>query len=391
MKDMYEQLIEHIINDNEKAARELFHRIVVAKSRDIYESLMDEELGGNKAQNFVHDVSDEVEHDEAGLGEEDEMGDEFGDDEMDGDDDMADMDSDGMGGEEDLESKVFDLESELEDLKAQFAELQGGEEAEEHDHPGIHDVGGDDVEGDMGSDLDGDDDMGDEEDMGGEEGMMEAGKPFGKSGSGMSGSGKSGSGKSGSGMMEAENPFAKSGSGKSGSGKSGSGKSGSGKMEARSQAEIMKEYVNKVKDFYKSGDESEGKTVGTGGDSPTINKRSVSLEKGPDFGGESTNIARGGAEQSPDSKPIARPKNEYSKGEKEQPLASKDGGYRNKIGGNEKYWSKKEPTYKDGGDHQSTETGKTVGAGDGNGGGDKPHVYDKGTLGGKSQPTGKKK
>jgi len=40
----YEQLIEHIINDEEAKARALFHEIVVEKSRDIYESLMDEEL-----------------------------------------------------------------------------------------------------------------------------------------------------------------------------------------------------------------------------------------------------------------------------------------------------------------------------------------------------------
>jgi hypothetical protein len=49
----YEQLIEHIINDEEGKARALFHEIVVEKSRDIYESLMDEDyteedIGGNQ-------------------------------------------------------------------------------------------------------------------------------------------------------------------------------------------------------------------------------------------------------------------------------------------------------------------------------------------------------
>ena len=39
----YEQLIEYIINEQEDKARELFHTIVVEKSRDIYESLMDED------------------------------------------------------------------------------------------------------------------------------------------------------------------------------------------------------------------------------------------------------------------------------------------------------------------------------------------------------------
>ena len=32
----YEKLIEYIINDQESKARELFHEIVVEKSRDIY-------------------------------------------------------------------------------------------------------------------------------------------------------------------------------------------------------------------------------------------------------------------------------------------------------------------------------------------------------------------
>ena len=39
----YEQLVEFIINDENDKARELFHQIVVEKSRDIYESLVAEE------------------------------------------------------------------------------------------------------------------------------------------------------------------------------------------------------------------------------------------------------------------------------------------------------------------------------------------------------------
>ena len=39
----YEQLIDLIINEQEDKARELFHDIVVEKSREIYESIMDEE------------------------------------------------------------------------------------------------------------------------------------------------------------------------------------------------------------------------------------------------------------------------------------------------------------------------------------------------------------
>jgi len=39
----FEQLIEYVINEEDGKAEDLFHEIVVEKSRDIYESLMDSE------------------------------------------------------------------------------------------------------------------------------------------------------------------------------------------------------------------------------------------------------------------------------------------------------------------------------------------------------------
>ena len=61
----YEQLIEYIINEDEDKAKALFHDIVVEKSRDIYETLIDEEtfdesIGGNE----VEDLVDEIQADE---------------------------------------------------------------------------------------------------------------------------------------------------------------------------------------------------------------------------------------------------------------------------------------------------------------------------------------
>ena len=141
----YEQLIEHIINDDDAKARALFHDIVVEKSRDIYESLMDEEYAEEDIHsgNQVDRMMDEIQGDETMEGD-DEMG--MGGDDMDMDDmddmDMDDMDD--MGGEQDLEAKVMDLESELEALKAEFEALMGGESDEEE--PG--DMGDDDM--DMG-------------------------------------------------------------------------------------------------------------------------------------------------------------------------------------------------------------------------------------------------
>jgi hypothetical protein len=136
----YEQLIEHIINDEEGKARALFHEIVVEKSRDIYESLMDEEyteegIGGDQVGGLV----DEITMDETdGIGEGDEM-------------DMDDMDSMSDEGdeEEDLESKVMNLEAELEALRAEFEQIMGDDE-------GMDDK--------KSMDDEGDEDMSDEED-----------------------------------------------------------------------------------------------------------------------------------------------------------------------------------------------------------------------------------
>jgi hypothetical protein len=131
----YEQLIEHIINDETDKARELFHNIVVEKSRDIYESLIDEqdleEVGGNPVEELV----DEVTIDEQGISEEEEgeEGDELALDSEEGEEVSAD-DQD----EAEIEDRVVDLEDALDELKAEFDALMAGEEGEEHAEPGIH-------------------------------------------------------------------------------------------------------------------------------------------------------------------------------------------------------------------------------------------------------------
>jgi len=150
----YEQLIEHIINDDTAKARELFHNIVVEKSRDIYESLIDEtdldEVGGNKVQGFM----DEVNLDEQGISEEDEEAGEFelggeeeGESDFDGGEEFGSEEE--FGGEEqgeaEIEDRVVDLESALDELKAEFDALMAGEEGEA-EHADM--FGGDDEAGD---------------------------------------------------------------------------------------------------------------------------------------------------------------------------------------------------------------------------------------------------
>jgi len=135
----YEQLIEYIINEDEDKAKALFHEIVVEKSRDIYEGLMDEEtveeeFGGNE----VADLVDEIQADETdGISEED-------DEEMDADAEMMGGDEDeGEEEHEELEDKVMDLEQELDALKAEFDALM----ADEMDEPEHADMKMGDEEG----------------------------------------------------------------------------------------------------------------------------------------------------------------------------------------------------------------------------------------------------
>ena len=57
--NQYEKLIEYIINEQDDRARELFHQIVVEKSREIYENLIDEE-GVDEELGAVTGLVDEI-------------------------------------------------------------------------------------------------------------------------------------------------------------------------------------------------------------------------------------------------------------------------------------------------------------------------------------------
>jgi hypothetical protein len=166
----FEKLIDLIINENEEQARALFHDIVVEKSREIYESMMDEELeeGADEeleegseeeleegfddmgeGQDEVGGLMDEIAYEEEGMTEEE---DEFADIDM---DDSEEGEEAPEGG---LEDRVVELEDKLDELMAEFEEMMGSDEGEE-------DMGG---EEDFGA---GEEGMGAPEE---EEGMMEA-------------------------------------------------------------------------------------------------------------------------------------------------------------------------------------------------------------------------
>jgi len=166
----FEQLIEYVINDEESKARELFHDIVVEKSREIYENLMAEEaqedleeaeeieegeddleegdMGGDAADNLIDDVEAE---EQSGIGDDDNMG---------GDDD-GDFGGDNGGDEPATKDDIMNLEDKLDQLMAEFEDLMGDAADGEIDGDGDgfgSDEGGDAIE------------MDDTEEMG----MMEA-------------------------------------------------------------------------------------------------------------------------------------------------------------------------------------------------------------------------
>jgi hypothetical protein len=142
----YEQLIEHIINDETDKARELFHTIVVEKSRDIYENLIDEQDLGEVGGNQVEDLVDEITIDEQGMTEEEESEEGSEEDAM----DAEEMPGEEEQGEAEIEDRVVDLEDALDELKAEFDALMAGEEHEEEAMPGIHgDQDADEMEGMM--------------------------------------------------------------------------------------------------------------------------------------------------------------------------------------------------------------------------------------------------
>jgi hypothetical protein len=122
----FETLIDLIINENEEQARALFHDIVVEKSREIYESMMDEEMDEGMGGQ-VGDLLDEINVEEEGMTEEEE------DLDLDSDEDeVVDIEAgeDEEGGEEDLEDRVVDLEDKLDQLMAEFEEIMGGDDEE---------------------------------------------------------------------------------------------------------------------------------------------------------------------------------------------------------------------------------------------------------------------
>jgi hypothetical protein len=166
----FEQLMDLVINEDNDRANELFHEIVVERSREIFESIMAEEeemeddvmeddMGGMGGQ--VGDLLDEINAEEAGVTEEEEDDFDFTDSEedveLDGTEDFGDEEG------EEVEDAVIRIEDKLDQLMAEFEDIMGGGADE--------DFGGEE-EMEFGADDGGEEmEFGAEED---EEAMMEA-------------------------------------------------------------------------------------------------------------------------------------------------------------------------------------------------------------------------
>ena len=189
MTSKFEQLIEYVINDEEAKAKELFHDIVVEKSREIYENLMDEDAAeleeaeeldeesthdeDEKAEKAGEKVTKDIEYDD----KKDKKMDESMDEMMRDPDpiDAVEAEETGMDmaegeGDEDLEDRVVDLEDKLDELMAEFEALMG----DNGDDAVGDEMGGDDLEMDdtETAEFSNGDEESEEEEV--EMGMMEA-------------------------------------------------------------------------------------------------------------------------------------------------------------------------------------------------------------------------
>jgi hypothetical protein len=145
----FEQLLDYIVNEEKDKAEELFHEIVVEKSRDIYENLIAEEAEEDEEKDDDKEEKEDDESVEEAFGMDDAEGGEMGgdatddfnadtadtDDAEDGENEPGDIDGDGTPATAD---DVQDLADALDELKAEFAKLMAGEKHEEEEDPDVH-------------------------------------------------------------------------------------------------------------------------------------------------------------------------------------------------------------------------------------------------------------
>jgi hypothetical protein len=128
-KSTLEQMLEHLVNDDQQKAEELFHEYVVTRSREIYESLIESEMADED------DEEEDVEEnfDELAVEADDEM-------DLDSEDPTDDLagelgDEEEMGDEEDkgVEDLFQDLDAIVDELQSKFDQMNGDDDMGDDD------------------------------------------------------------------------------------------------------------------------------------------------------------------------------------------------------------------------------------------------------------------
>lgn len=144
MSEKFEKLLDYLVNEEMDKANELFHEIVVEKSRKIYEDLINEEIETEAKKEEEADESVEEAHDE----EADESVEEAKEEEM---DEAADEDMDEAKDEDMDEAADEDMDEAAEELEDSYV-MDGGDEhdfekGDATDELGAEVMAGDDEEG----------------------------------------------------------------------------------------------------------------------------------------------------------------------------------------------------------------------------------------------------
>lgn len=147
-KNLLSQMLEHLVNEDQAKAEELFHEYVVAASREIYEGLIESELKDEEEEGEDEDKVDEAAEEDEDKDDED-LDENFEDIAVEADDEMdmgadptddltgeLDAEEDDEEGEEGEEQLFQDLEAIVDELQAKFDELKGVEGDEHGDEFG---------------------------------------------------------------------------------------------------------------------------------------------------------------------------------------------------------------------------------------------------------------
>jgi hypothetical protein len=127
-KSTLEQMLEHLVNDDQQKAEELFHEYVVAKSREIYENLIEAEMQDDEEEEGEDQKVKEADDPFATDDETDDLEDELDSDDMGGMDDMGDDEEMGEKSEEELFKELDDI---VDELQSKFDSMKDGDESDD--------------------------------------------------------------------------------------------------------------------------------------------------------------------------------------------------------------------------------------------------------------------